>query len=306
MRIGRDDGTLDRSDGGAGSRERKASELMGAECSREPGSLSARGGEDGRKEGRRSRLPGPMTFPPSFRPARIVRTKVWTASLRSVVLDIESTRFVPGQFFQLGLSVGEKWVKRSYSIASAPGAPAEFFLSLVPGGELTPSLFDLTVGDELGFDEGALGFFTLGEVPPCRTLWLVATGTGLGPYISMLREGNELRRFERVIVVHGARAKSEHAYSEELSAFRERDPRLSYVQVTSREPNETGLSGRVTTVLASGELEGWVGEELGEQSHVLLCGNPEMIEDMVTALRARGLRKHRRREPGHFNFEKYW
>lgn len=320
MRIGRDDGTLDRSDGGAGSRERKASELMGGECSR-GGAVCLRFPspffeEEGVCPPEQRRMVeeskgaldslGPMTFPPPFRPARIVRTTVWTESLRSVVLDVEPARFVPGQFFQLGFSVGEKWIRRSYSAASAPGAPAEFFLSLVPGGELTPNLFKLGVGDELGFDEAALGFFTLGEVPECRTLWLVSTGTGLGPYISMLREENELRRFERVIVVHGARTKSEHAYSEELNALCARDPRFSYVQVTSRELNESGLSGRVTTVLASGELEGRVGEELGEQSHALICGNPQMIEEMVAALRARGLRKHRRREPGHFNFEKYW
>lgn len=247
-----------------------------------------------------------MTSPPSFRPARIVQTTIWTESLRSVVLDTRPVRFAPGQFFQLGLSVGGQWVKRSYSAASAPGAPAEFFLSLVQDGELTPGLFELEAGDEIGIDEGALGFFTLSEVPECRTLWLVSTGTGLGPYLSMLREGQALRRFERIALVHGARTKGEHAYAEELLGYCARDPRLSYVQVTSREPNEAGLSGRVTTALASGELERRVGEELGEQSHVLLCGNPDMIEEMVTALKARGLRKHRRREPGHFNFEKYW
>lgn len=248
-----------------------------------------------------------MPFPASFSAVRIVHIEDWAEGLRTIALDYTPPAFVAGQFFQLGLLRGGQFVKRSYSAASAPGARAEFFLSRVDGGELTPGVFELKRGDEVAIDPGVLGFFTLREVPDCRTLWLVATGTGLGPYVSMLRQGEELERFERIVIVHGARTTSEHAYSEELRAAAVRDPRLIYVPVASREEKvSVGLAGRITTTFASGALEQAAGVPMDADSHMLLCGNPQMIEEMAAALKARGFKKHRRREPGHFNFEKYW
>jgi ferredoxin/flavodoxin---NADP+ reductase len=198
-------------------------------------------------------------------------------------------------------------VKRSYSASSAPGQPLEFYLSLVEGGALTPGLFDLAVGDSVNLDPKALGFFTLSEVPECETLWLIATGTGLGPFVSMVRHGEGLRRFSRVVVVHGARASEQLGYREELEGAAAQDPRLTYVPVVSRsEAPAGGLSGRITTAFTSGALEERVGLKIDAKSHLLFCGNPQMIEEMVVSLKARGLSKHKRREPGHFNFEKYW
>jgi ferredoxin--NADP+ reductase len=96
-------------------------------------------------------------------------------------------RYVAGQFINLGLEIEGVRIKRSYSVASAEGQPCEVFLSLVEEGELTPSLLLLQPGDEVWLDDRAPGFFTLEHVPPARDLWLAATGTGLGPYIALLR-----------------------------------------------------------------------------------------------------------------------
>lgn len=246
-------------------------------------------------------------LPPSFSSVRIARIQKWSEGLQTLELDAAPTEFAAGQFFQLGLVRNGEFVRRSYSAAFAPGAPAEFFVSLVEGGALTPGIFDLKEGDEIGLEGGALGFFTLKEVPDCKTLWLIATGTGLGPYISMLRQRVGLERFERIVIVHGARTRAEHAYADELGATALGDSRVTYLGVASREATMSqGMTGRITTVLESGELEQAAGARMDSDSHVLLCGNPQMIEDMVTVLKERGLRKHRRREPGHFNFEKYW
>lgn len=248
-----------------------------------------------------------IMLPPSFSSVRIARVQKWAEGLRTIELEATPTAFLAGQFFQLGLVRGGEFVKRSYSAAFAPGARAEFLLSLVEGGALTPGIFELEEGDELGIDFGALGFFTLREVPDCRVLWLLATGTGLGPYISMLREAHALDRFERIVLVHGARTLADHAYAGELRALALRDPRFTYLTVTSREASVSGgLAGRITTAFSSGELERAAGVPIDADSHILFCGNPQMIEEMVLELKARGLRKHRRREPGHFNFEKYW
>jgi ferredoxin/flavodoxin---NADP+ reductase len=242
-----------------------------------------------------------------FPQIRVASIEEWDRGLKTVRLDLTPEPFTAGQFFQLALDRHGKMVKRSYSAASAPGEPLEFFLSLVENGELTPGLFDLNVGDTLGVDPKALGFFTLGEVPPCETLWLVSTGTGLGPYISMLRQGRDLARFARLVVVHGARSVDQLAYRAELESRAESDPRLTYVPVVSRsEAPAGGLAGRITTAFASGALEERAQSKIDPKAHVLFCGNPQMIEEMVAALKERGLHKHKRREPGHFNFEKYW
>lgn len=248
-----------------------------------------------------------MALPPNFSSLRVAKVQPWSYGLRTVTLDYIPEPFVAGQFFQLALEVDGAPLKRSYSAASAPGAPLEFFLSLVENGALTPGLFALEPGHELGVDPKALGFFTLREVPEAKVLWLVATGTGLGPYISMLRNRKDLERFEKILVVHGARTHGQLAYAAELRGFALADPRVRYLPLSSRdEAPADGLTGRITTALSSGALEEKAGVAIDQDAHVLFCGNPQMIEDMTALLKERGLRKHKRREPGHYNFEKYW
>lgn len=236
---------------------------------------------------------------------RITRRTEWSAGLISIALE-QSADFTPGQFFNLGLDRSGKIVRRSYSAASAPGTPLEFLLSEVPRGELTPALFALKVGDEVLVDTAPLGFFTLKEVPEAKHLWLVATGTGLGPYLSMLRAGVLWERFSRVIVVHGVRDAAQLAHADELKDLSHRYSQLVYVPVLSRALGDhTTQTGRITHAWDSGALEGVAGS-FDRNSHMLLCGNPQMIEDMASRLQSRGYEKHRRRQPGHYNFEKYW
>jgi ferredoxin/flavodoxin---NADP+ reductase len=220
----------------------------------------------------------------------------------------ELATFRPGQFMNLGLQLPGGFVSRSYSLSSAPGAPLEVLLARVADGALTPALFALKEGDSVSLDPKAQGFFSFDYVPPHRELWMLATGTGLGPFLSMLRSGEAFSRAERVILVHGTRGPSELAHRAELEALvAERRDSLVYVPVLSREPEAALLSGRVTTALASGELERRTGIALdAEAAHVLLCGNPAMIDEVIGLLTARGLRRHRQRQPGQITTEKYW
>jgi len=237
--------------------------------------------------------------------SRIIGRTEWSAGLISITVE-QTADFTPGQFFNLGVERAGKIVRRSYSAASGPGAPLQFLLSEVPYGELTPALFALGVNDEVLVDKTPLGFFTLKEVPDAKHLWLVATGTGLGPYLSMLRAGVLWERFERISVVHGVRDEPELAHRPELQALALRFPQLRYVPVLSRtHKDDAGLRGRITHAWDQGLLEEIAGP-FDRDSHMLLCGNPQMIEDMSARLKARGFEKHRRREPGHYNFEKYW
>jgi ferredoxin--NADP+ reductase len=220
----------------------------------------------------------------------------------------ERATFRPGQFMNLGLPLAGGFVSRSYSLASAPGEPLEVLLARVGQGALTPALFDLTEGAELSLDPKPQGFFTFDYVPPHRELWMIATGTGLGPFLSMLRSGEAFTHAQRVVLVHGARGATELAHRAELEALvSSHGSRFVYLPVLSRQPDPQLLQGRVTTVLASGELERRAELQLtSEASHVLLCGNPAMIDEVIARLGERGLRRHRQRTPGHITTEKYW
>src|SRR5258706_13717565 len=131
----------------------------------------------------------------------------------------ERAAFRPGQFMNLGLHLPGGFVSRSYSLASAPGEPFEVLLARVGEGALTPALFDLHEGSPISLDPKPQGFFTFDYVPPHRELWLIATGTGLGPFLSMLRSRQAFERAERVILVHGTRGTAELAHRPELEAL---------------------------------------------------------------------------------------
>jgi ferredoxin/flavodoxin---NADP+ reductase len=232
----------------------------------------------------------------------------WASNLVTLQLTGPELQFKAGQFANLALDIDGKRVRRSYSIASAPGAAPEFYITRVEGGALTPQLSALTPGSSVWLDSNPVGVFTLDWLPDmARELWLIATGTGLGPYISMLRDGTLFPRFDRVVFVHGVRTHAELGYRAELEAAT-RDERVSYVPLVTREAPTAGVaSGRIPGLLLNGELERAARLSLNvEKTHALLCGNPDMIAESVVALEQRGLRRHKRREPGHITLEKYW
>lgn len=241
----------------------------------------------------------------------VIGRHVWAPGLITLKFEGDVPGFVAGQFVNVGLDLPateqepERFVRRSYSVAAAPNAPVELYLTEVEEGALTPHLFALQPGDRIGYDPKPLGFFTLQQLPDARDVWLVGTGTGLGPYISMLREGEVLRRFENVVIVHGVRLAEHLSYREEIEAAGEK---VRYVPIVSREPEASGvLHGRVTSALLSGQLESHAGLGLDpEHSHLMLCGNPDMVVEMQKLLDERGLKKHRPRKPGHVTVEKYW
>jgi ferredoxin--NADP+ reductase len=243
-----------------------------------------------------------------FAEGRVAARRDWAPGLITLTVDAPIEPFVAGQFVNLGLESEAELTRRSYSIASAPGAPLEFYVKEVPAGVLTPQLTRLEVGARVLVERKPQGFFTLAYVPQCRDLWLVATGTGLGPFISMLRSEEIWQRFERVSVVHGVRQLEHLSYADELAALAlTHRGRLLYTPVVSGGRHEAALPGRVTTAFADGSLEARAGLALDpDRSHLLLCGNPDMILELTAALALRGLRRHRVRTPGHITAEKYW
>ncbi len=247
----------------------------------------------------------------------VAARRLWTDGLLTLELECKMAPFRPGQFINVGLDVHGTAVRRSYSLASAPGQPPEILLAKIKGGALTPALFALPVGASVEIDPTPQGFFTLDYVPEARDLWMVATGTGLAPFISMLRSGEPQRRFERIVVVHGVQRRDELAYAAELDALASRsDGNLTRVVSLTRETSSTTtrvasgcgeIEGRIPAAIADGRLTAAASLEISaDRSHVMLCGNPGMIADATAALALRHLRKHRVRKPGHITTEKYW
>ena len=178
----------------------------------------------------------------------------------------------------------------------------EFYGVIVPEGPLSPRLAKLRAGDALQVAANPAGFLVLSELPDTETLWLVSTGTGLAPFLSILRTEALWKRFRNVVLVHAVRYAKELTYRELISGTGAR-----YVTFVSRESASGSLAGRIPAAIADGRLEAAAGIALKpETSHVMLCGNPQMLKDASAALAARGLRKHRRRAPGHITVESFW
>jgi len=176
----------------------------------------------------------------------------------------------------------------------------------VPEGPLSPRLAELRVGDRLLVATNPAGFLVLREVPDAKTLWLVSTGTGIAPFLSILRSAEPWQRFRNVVLVHAVRHARELVYQDTIRKISQEHP-LRTVTFVSRETAPGSLAGRIPAAIADGRLESAAGVALDAAgSHVMLCGNPAMLKDATAALAARGLRKHRRRAPGHITVESFW
>jgi len=239
---------------------------------------------------------------------RIVGKQCWSEGLYSMRIEAPVPNFRAGQFTKVALDIGGERVGRPYSLVNAPDErPLEIYFNEVPEGPLTPRLSDLDAGDPVWVTERAGGIFTLDHVEPARTLWLLATGTALGVYLSILRTPTPWERFERVVLVHGVRTAAELSYRDTIDGVATAgDTRFSFVPVVSREAHPTALPGRITDLVTSGALEARVGTAIDPvDSHVMLCGNSAMIKDAKEILEARGLLRHRRHAPGQYSAEQY-
>lgn len=224
-------------------------------------------------------------------------------------------RFTAGQFARLGVrKPSGSIVWRAYSMVSAPHDEfLDFFSIVVPDGEFTSELSRLKPGDELLVDKQAFGFLTLDRFPDGRDLWLLGTGTGIAPFLSILQDFEVWQRFERIILVYSARTASELAYQDLIRELPQRDyleglgSKLTYLPVVTREDHPGALGGRITTLIESGELERAADLQLTpEHSRIMLCGNPQMIEDTRAMLKTRDLNLALTRRPGQVAVENYW
>ncbi len=239
----------------------------------------------------------------------VVSQRRWTERLFSLRVNAEVAAFEAGQFAKLALEVGGDMLARPYSFVNAPHArPHEFYYVTLPQGPLTTKLCRLAAGDAIWLAPRPSGFLVLSEVPAARHLWLLATGTGIGPFLSILATDAPWQRFERIVLVHAVRHAAELGYRDAIEGLLGRHAgQMRALSFVSREDAAGALPGRVPAAIEDGRLEAAAGVALSaETSQVMICGNPGMVADAVETLGRRGMKKHRRREPGQITLENYW
>ena len=228
----------------------------------------------------------------------VISVHHWNDSLFSFrTTRDDGLRFINGQFVMLGLEHQGKPLTRAYSIASANHDEfLEFFSIKVPGGPLTSKLQHLSVGDPVVVSRKPTGTLVLRDLKPGKTLYLLATGTGLAPFLALIQDPESYERFEKVVLVHGVRTVSELAYRDfiarELPAHEYLGEMvrkaLVYYPTVTREAFTT--QGRITDLIESGKLFSDLGLPPLDPNtdRAMICGSPQMIRDCCALLDARG------------------
>jgi ferredoxin--NADP+ reductase len=242
--------------------------------------------------------------------ATVVENKQWNDRLHSLRLQADFPEFKAGQFARLALDIDGEQVIRPFSLVNAPDeTPLDFYFIEVPGGQLSPHLASLEAGDAVQLAPKAAGLLTVDQLPEAKHLYLLSTGTGIGPFLSIIKNAETWQRFEKVVLVHAVRYQDELTYQDTIAEVQAKQPEsFVYVPMVSREQCDFALSGRIPQAIEDGKLSHWTGLDITpEDSQIMLCGNPAMIQETMDLLIDNyGLTKHSRREPGHISIEKYW
>ncbi len=261
----------------------------------------------------------------------VLSKTTWTPNLFSfTVTRPDSFKFTAGQFVRLGVNPSKlkyhqdklqdeelnEDIFRAYSIVSSPfDEVLEFFSIVIEDGAFTSQLQHLQVGDELLLNTMPFGFLTLAryQKPLPKDLWLLATGTGLAPFLSMLQDLQTWEDYEHIVLAYSARSKDELAYIEQIERLQQdfgtlvdNPAKLIFVPIVTREPMAGALNERLPQLLLNGALQKQAGIPLDiDNAHVMLCGNPEMVEDTKETLKTMGMVMNRRGE-GNIAVENYW
>ena len=267
----------------------------------------------------------------------VLSKTTWTPNLFSFTVSRPASfKFTAGQFVRLGVNPSQlkyyqqqgetannvpdaalnEDIFRAYSIVSSPfDEVLEFFSIVIPEGAFTSQLQHLQVGDELLLNTMPFGFLTLAryQKPLPKDLWLLATGTGLAPFLSMLQDLQTWQDYDHIVLAYSARSIEELAYVEQIERLQEdfgslvdNPAKLIFIPIVTREPVEGALTERLPKLLLDGTLQERAGIALDTDStHVMLCGNPDMVEDTKETLKSLGLVMNRRGE-GNIAVENYW
>lgn len=234
----------------------------------------------------------------AFAPERVLSVHHWNDSLFSFkTTRDQALRFRNGQFVMIGLEVNGRPLMRAYSIASANYEDnLEFFSIKVQNGPLTSRLQHLKVGDELLVSRKPTGTLVLDDLTPGRNLYFFSTGTGLAPFICLIKDPETYERYDKVVLIHGVRGVADLAYEDYIAKDLPNDEvlgelvrdKLIYYPLVTREPFRN--QGRLTDLIKNGKLAADIGlPDLNPATdRVMICGSPQMLKDSCEILDTRG------------------
>ena len=250
----------------------------------------------------------------AFHEETVLSVHHWNDTLFSFTTTRDpGLRFKTGQFVMIGLPVEGKPLMRAYSVVSAHYTDhLEFYSIKVPDGPLTSRLQHLQVGDKLLVSRKPTGSLIMDNLKPGRHLYLLSTGTGLAPFMSVIRDPEFYQAFDKIILTHGVRWKSELGYFEHITEDMPEDEyfgelvkeKLIYYPTVTRE--DFGTQGRLTDLITSGQLF----EDIGlppldrETDRVMICGSPAMLKELVEILEAKGFEEGTSHAPGDYVIER--
>jgi ferredoxin/flavodoxin---NADP+ reductase len=250
----------------------------------------------------------------AFHEETVLAVKHWNHELFSFNATRDAAfRFKNGQFTMIGLEVEGRPLVRAYSMASANYDDSlEFFSIKVQDGPLTSRLQHIQPGDRILVGRKPTGTLVLDNLSDAKRLYLLSTGTGLAPFLSLIRDPETYERFEKVVLVHGCRQVSDLAYRNRLTTELAQDEFLGemvrekfvYYPAVTREPFQN--NGRITDLIVSGQLFGDIGTPPlnREEDRVMLCGSPAMLTELRQLLLERSWAEGNMGEPGDFVIEK--
>ena len=239
----------------------------------------------------------------------VVDVKHWTETLYSVKVSAPNVEFIAGQYTKVSLSINDQEVARPYSFVNSPNEDIlEFYSVSVPNGPLSTAMQKLKEGDNINIGPKGNGFLILNEIPTTENIWMLATGTAIGPYLSILKTKDSWTKFKKVVLVHAVRYEKELTYQDTIRDIKDQyGDRFIYISYVSREETNTSLKGRIPKDIGNGVLEKEANIQINpNNTHVMICGNPAMLKDTTVELKKIGLKKHRRSSPGHITTENYW
>jgi ferredoxin/flavodoxin---NADP+ reductase len=257
---------------------------------------------------------GPGTAMSNLHKEQVLTVHHWTDRLFSFTTTRDpSFRFLNGQFAMIGLTVNGRPLLRAYSMASANYEEVlEFFSIKVPDGPLTSRLQHIRPDDEILVNRKTTGTLIQDSLTPGRTLYLIGTGTGLAPFLSVIKDPDAYDRFESVVLVHGCRKVAELAYRDRILHDLPNDEhigdlvreKLTYYPTVTRDVFEH--QGRVTDLIETDRLQADLGVAPLDPDHdrIMVCGGPHMLADMRRILAAKGFTEGSIAHPANFVYEK--
>ncbi|QJC36078.1 ferredoxin--NADP(+) reductase [Enterobacteriaceae endosymbiont of Donacia cincticornis] len=243
---------------------------------------------------------------------KIKDIKYWANDLFSIILKAKVNNFLAGQFTKLALIINDRKIQRAYSYINSPkNKNYEFYISNINKGNLTPYLYKLKINDEILISKNALGNFTINNIESCKNLWMFSTGTGIGPYLSILQDGICFQKFKKIILIHSVRYIENFNYLNLVKKIKQKySNQLTIKIILTRNINidHSILYGHIPNLIKNGVLEKNLGIRIDtNDSHVMLCGNPHMIKQTRKFLEQnKNFSKNLINKKGNITYEQYW